>query len=160
MGATAAATRSASQRVVDFGTTHVGKIVGKGSCWDLPLAALQSAGAKTPYDLGNDLYVWGTPINSLKDAQPGDILQFRGVKITTTRTFPNGSWRTDTLDFSELHSAIIQSVDGELFFTTLNAHVRLQGQKTDKRKVQIIRLNLSPENIRSGTITLYRPIPK
>src|SRR5687767_3086371 len=104
MGTTAAATgRSVAQRVVDFGTTHVGKKVGDGSCWSLPYAALKHAGAKTPHDLGADLYVWGTRINNLKDAQPGDILQFKGVRIKHTETFPDGSWRSHEYDFGQLH---------------------------------------------------------
>ena len=147
-----------AQRVVNFGTTHLGKQVGTGTCWDLPNEALKHAGAKIPAELG-DLYVWGTLIPSLRDAQPGDILQFKGVHIKWTDKHADGSWNSYALDFGDLHSAIIQTVDGELFFTTLNAHVTVKGTK-DKRKVQIVKMNLSPENIQSGTIKLYRPIPK
>jgi hypothetical protein len=159
MGVSVATERSVSQRVVNFGTTHVGKKVGDGSCWALPFAALQSAGAKTPWDLGSDLYVWGAAIPRLKDAQPGDILQFHNVRIKTVETFPNGAWRSHEFTFGTLHSAIIQTVDGELIFTTLNANVTIKGSRTAKHKVRPMQLNLSPENV-TGTIKLYRPIPK
>jgi hypothetical protein len=160
MGTTAAGDKSVSLRVVDFGTTHIGKRVGKNAtCWDLPFAALQHAGAKTPWDL-HDTYVWGTLIPDLKDAQPGDILQFEGVHIKRSWTLPDGRPAWETLDFGQRHSAIIQKVDKELFFTTLNQHVIYKGSSKNKFKVQIIPMNLSPENIQSGTIKLYRPIPK
>jgi hypothetical protein len=151
---------SVSQRVVSYGTTHIGKKVGRGECWDLPFYALQQSGAKTPHDLGADLYVWGTPIERLEDAQPGDILQFEGVRVKRNWMTADGRPAWEEFNFGTRHSAIVQIVDKGLFFTTLNAHVTLQGHTERKLKVQVLRMNLSPENIVSGTIRLYRPIPK
>lgn len=143
---------SASQRVVRYAKVKVGHVVDRGECWDLPFFALKASNAKTPHDLGTDLYVWGTVIADLKSAQPGDILQFSNVKIH--REWREGNkvkWQDFT--FGERHSAVVESVDG-MFFTTLNAHIN------GKKKVTRLVLNLSPENITSGTITLYRPISK
>ena len=151
---------SVSQRVVAYGTTHIGKKVDRGECWDLPFFALKNSGAKTPWDLGDDLYVWGTLVENLADAQPGDILQFEGVRIKRNWTLPDGRPAWEEFNFGERHSAIVQKVDKGLFFTTLNAHVTIKGHRQSKLLVQVLRMNLSPENITAGTIRLYRPIPK
>ena len=167
--------KSVSQRVVEFGTTHVGKKVGSGECWDLPFEALKAAEAMTPWDLpGKNLYVWGEEIKDLKEAQPGDILQFEGVVI-------QGSWVTrekikikhqkdpvdakvthwENFNFGEKHSAIVEKVDKDLFFTTLNAHIQIsnKGETKPMKEVQRLQINLSPENI-TGKIYLYRPTTK
>ena len=143
-----------SQRVVRWATTQEGKKVGRGECWDLPFEALKHSGAKTPWDLGSDLYVWGVRVENLSDAQPGDILQFVGVKIRREWVRADGRQAWEEYNFQERHSAIVLSVDKGLFFTTLNAHVN------HSRKVQRLRFNLSPENITAGTIYLYRPTPR
>ena len=141
-----------SQRVVDFGTTHLGMKVGRGECWDLPSEALEYAGAQPPPQA--NLYRWGTLIPNLRDAQPGDILQFDHVKIKRQWTLPDGRPAWEELNFAVRHSAIVEKVDGELWFTTLNAHIN------GSHNVQELRMNLSPENIKHGKIFLYRPIPK
>lgn len=146
--------KKTSLKVVHYGVNHLGKVVDRGECWDLPFEALRHAKAKTPWDLGSDLYVWGERIDNLKDARPGDILQFEGVRIETTWTTGDGVTHERWYNFGERHSAIVEKVDGELFFTTLNAHIN------KRKKVQRLRINLSPENIKSGRIYLYRPIPK
>jgi hypothetical protein len=143
--------KSSSQRVLEYGTTKLGHKVGRGECWDLPFYALKQAGAKTPQDLGKDLYVWGEVISNLADAQPGDILQFSGVRLH--REWREGNrTRWEDFNFATRHSAIVEKVDGGLFFTILNAHVN------GSKRVTRLRINLSPENIKAGTITLYRPI--
>ena len=151
MGTTTVADGSVGQRVVDFGTTHIGMKVGRGECWDLPAEALEFAGAKPPPQ--THLYRWGTLIPNLRDAQPGDILQFERVRIKRNWTLPDGRPAWEEMKFGVHHSAIVQKVDGELWFTTLNAHIN------GSKNVQVLRMNLSPENIKHGNIFLYRPIP-
>ena len=57
------------EEVFRFASSRLRKKVGRGECWDLPFQALKAAGAKTPHDLGNDLYVWGTeiPLSDVRD---------------------------------------------------------------------------------------------
>ena len=154
--------KTVSELVLDYATTRVGhRNPGSGECWDLPYYALLYAKAKTPYDLGKDLYVWGEPIANLEDAQPGDILQFEGVLL-------DGKWKTgdgrmeywEYYDFRGTHgkhSAIVEKVNKGLFFTTINAHVNVKKKGNIVQRIE--GMNLSPELIKSGTIYLYRPIP-
>lgn len=144
-------TKSSSQLVLEFGKTKLGHKVGRGECWDLPFFALKQAKASTPQDLGNDLYVWGTPIPNLSDAQPGDILQFEGVRLYREWRVGN-TVKWETFSFSTKHSAIVEVVDKGMFFTILNAHVN------GSNKVTRLRINLAPENVKAGSIYLYRPI--
>lgn len=146
-------TKDSSQLVVEYGATKLGHKVGRGECWDLPFYALKQAKAKTPHDLGSDLYVWGDPIANLADARPGDILQFEGVRLHREWVVGNTK-RWEDFNFSTKHSAIVERVDKGLFFTILNAHVN------GTSKVTRLRVNLSPENVKSGKIYLYRPIPR
>ncbi len=145
-------TKSSGQLVLEYGRTKLGHKVGRGECWDLPFFALKQAKASTPHDLGGDLYVWGTPIANLADAQPGDILQFEGVRLY--REWREGNKvKWETFSFATKHSAIVEVVDKGMFFTILNAHVNRNN------KVSRLRINLSPENVKAGSIYLYRPLP-
>jgi hypothetical protein len=141
-----------SEKVVRYAKTKVGQVVDRGECWDLPFFALKNSNAKTPHDLGTDLYVWGTVIPNIRDAKPGDILQFSNVRIH--REWREGNMtKWQDFNFGVRHSAVVESVEGA-FITTLNAHIN------GKKKVTRLVLNLSPENITQGTVTLYRPIAK
>jgi hypothetical protein len=141
------------QRVLHYALTHLRHKVGRGECWDLPYYALRHAGASTPQDLGSDLYVWGQRIANLADAQPGDILQFEGVRVRYQWT-SGDTVHWQTYNFQTRHSAIVERVDSGMFFTILNAHVN------HNKRVSRLHINLSPENITSGTIYLYRPIAR
>lgn len=154
-------TKTAAQRVLDYARARDGqKAPGKGTCWDFPFAALKYAGASTPHDLGNDLYVWGQPVERLADAQPGDIIQFFGVTIrrewvTTDEKAGMIYEHFEVFDFADKHSAIVERVEPGLFITLLNAHI-----KGSNGKIKRLRINLSPENVQSGTIHLYRPVER
>jgi len=134
--------------LVQYAVNRLGKRVGRGECWDLPFHGLQAVGAKTPHDLGSDLYVWGEPI-SLSEAGPGDVLQFEGVFIR--RTWSDG--REQTWNFRTKHSAIVESRNG-IFFHLLNQHI--QGKKIVTR----LEIPLGDEFITRGTVRAYRPIKK
>ena len=139
------------EELVQYAVTRLGKKVGQGECWDLPFHGLQAINAKTPHDLGKNLYVWGEPI-SLSDARRGDILQFEGVVIRRTwRTEKGTEWKE--WSFRDKHSAIVESVNG-VFFHLLNQHIG--GKKTVTR----LEIPLGDEFITRGTIRAYRPIKK
>lgn len=92
-----------NQKIVAWVDGQLGKKIGRGECWDLGEEALKNAAAQTSNDLGpvgkDTDYVWGDPINDLKDVQPGDILQIRGHLVTTTTVtkyvFEDGAYVTD-----------------------------------------------------------------
>lgn len=92
-----------NQKIVIWTSGQLGKLIGAGECWDLANSALLQAGAGTSSDFGpqgaDADYVWGTELADLKDALPGDILQYRNYVMTTTTnidvTFPDGYGWTD-----------------------------------------------------------------
>ncbi len=92
-------------KVLQWASGQVGKQIGAGECWDLANKALLQAGAGTSSDFGSmdaDAdYVWGDEV-ALKDALPGDILQYRDYEMTTTTTtdvtFADGTGWSDVDD--------------------------------------------------------------
>ena len=110
-----------NQRIVNWAEGNLGKKIGRGLCWDLGEDALKVAGAKTSNDLGpvgeDTDYVWGDPIDALKDVQPGDLLQLRDHLVTTTTvtkyTFNDGSTIAETDERVAKrghHTAIVNSI--------------------------------------------------
>lgn len=107
----------------------VGQQVGKGECWDLANQALKNAGARSSADYGpvgpDDDYIWGNEV-LLKDAQPGDILQFRDyVMITKTITEVTFADKSGWVDEKEVevdhphHTAIVSMNRGNSILTIL-----------------------------------------
>ena len=111
-------------KVVEYARGKKRTKVGSGECFDLAVAALKDAGAKTAYDFGEVSedadYVWGSEV-PLSTLQAGDVIQYRNYtlkkrqEISTSYTFADGS----TLDVSESsesslgrphHTAIATSV--------------------------------------------------
>lgn len=139
-------------QLVQYAQNRLGKKVGRGQCWDLPFHALQGVGAKTPHDLGEDLYVWGEEI-SLSEATKGDILQFEDVVIR--REWNDGDkTKWEEWSFRPRHSAIIEAKSG-VFYTLLNQHIRRQEKVT-----RLARIPLGSEFITRGSIRAYRPVKK
>lgn len=69
-------------RVLQFMSQQpLGTQYGNGQCWTLAEGAVVAAGAQssrpqTPRFGARAVYVWGDPVTSLTDIQPGDIVQF------------------------------------------------------------------------------------
>ena len=124
-----------NQKVVIWASGQVGKSIGAGECWDLADRALAQAGAGGSADFGptgDDAdYVWGTEVNDLKDAQPGDILQYRDYLMTTKTTVDvtfddqSGyeSW-SEATDGRPHHTAIIATMPGNGALTVLEQNHR------------------------------------
>lgn len=115
--------------VLQWASAQVGKQIGAGECWDLANSALLQAGAGTSSDFGptgaDDDYIWGNAV-ALKDALPGDILQYRNYEMTVTTTtdvtFADRSGWTDssteTIGRSH-HTAILSTNAGSGAITVL-----------------------------------------
>src|SRR4029077_1244340 len=67
-----------NEKVLEFARSKKGEMVGDGECTSLAREAFQFAGARRfpPYGFDED-FVWGTQVESLEKALPGDVLQFR-----------------------------------------------------------------------------------
>ena len=130
-----------NQKVIQWAGGQVGKRIGAGECWDLADKALRQAGARSSADFGpmgaDADYVWGTEV-ALKDALPGDILQYRDYVMTTTTItevmFADDSgWTSDTEQTVERphHTAILQKNPGNGAITVLE-----QNHLGNKEKVR------------------------
>ncbi|MET3497978.1 hypothetical protein [Variovorax boronicumulans] len=141
-------------KVLQWASGQAGKQVGAGECWDLANKALRQAGAGTSSDFGgtgaDDDYIWGDEV-ALKDALPGDILQYRDYEMTTTSitdvTFADGSGWTDkeephvTTVGHPHHTAILSRNPGDGAITVLEQNY--MGNK-DKVRSSAIRWKGSP----------------
>lgn len=130
-----------NQKVILWASGKVGQRVGAGECWDLANSALKYAGAGTSSDFGptgDDAdYVWGNAVD-LKDALPGDILQYRDyVQTTTTKTeveFADGhSWDDESwVEIShDHHTSVVSKNTGNGALTVLE-----QNEKGNHEKVK------------------------
>jgi len=114
-----------ADRIVGFARRKRGDKVGNGECFTFADTALSTAGAKSASDYGTVTpdadYVWGSAV-SLKDLQPGDVIQMRDYRFDREVEVnnPDGSGSSDS-DFGERphHTAIVESVDGNGAVTVL-----------------------------------------
>ncbi|WP_435018734.1 hypothetical protein TA3x_000719 [Tundrisphaera sp. TA3] len=147
-------------RVAAFARDHLGKPVGDGICTTLAIEALREAGAKpAPLDEPDGQYRWGTPVDSLADALPGDILQFQDAvfewKQTTGRR--REYWH---LEYKH-HTAIVAKVaDRGRLVTILHQNVETRGQDP-ARKGDVQETTLRMGSLRpGGTVRAYRPMER
>jgi len=144
--------------VLQYAQKNLGQRVGNGQCSALASAALASVGAKTTDDFGvvgpDGNYVWGTPVARLADVRPGDILQFRNVKITNTtiqRTSRGVFSYTSSYSYPH-HTAIVASNDGKGKLTTL--------EQNSNNRLYVTQGQLDFSGSVSGKIWAYRPVKK
>jgi hypothetical protein len=84
----------------------LGQRVGDGECTDLAVEALRHAGAAHPRPR---LGVWGDELESLRDARPGDVLQFEDAVFIRRRIREDGAIITQSFSFPH-HTAIVARV--------------------------------------------------
>src|ERR1700722_4604661 len=98
--------------IVAYASGRKGAQEGSGECFDLADHALTNSGASTASDYGTVTptadYVWGVA-DTAANAQPGYILQFSNVTITTVTTTSNadGSSDTSTMTDSRPHHTAV-----------------------------------------------------
>lgn len=163
------------QKIVTFAQGQIGTTVGGGECTDLVEAALRSAGAKALHDLGqtdqqvgkkDHAYVWGDAI-ALKDALPGDILQFTDhnvkIDVTVTWTFKDGTV-VDNAEGSDVantprrhHTALIEvGMAGDGSVKTLEQNVDPGGRVTQRLRL----LTQDSVTEKTETKTVEHPVSK
>jgi hypothetical protein len=153
-------------RVEKFARDRIGRKVGDGQCTALAIEALKAAGAKTTFDYGvsgpDADYQWGQFVARFDDARPGDVIQFRGVKISSTRTTrtPDGGAYTETRSLDiEHHTAVVAANLGGGKFKVLEQNVGAAGASDAvKQIVQLNELNLN--DMTEGKVWIYRPVKK
>jgi hypothetical protein len=161
---------SLGARVVAFARSQQGRQVGDGECTDLADAALQQNGGRTidayaAASSGNDDYTWGKPV-SLRDARPGDILQFRDFNTTTTVS--SGMSESTMTDMRDHHTAIVEQNLGSVL-VVLEQNVPPMGRVVQRNRIPIESMTYSGDpggndigRVRTtvqveGSIKAYRP---
>lgn len=141
--------------VVRFCEEHAGEKVGDGECSTLAEEALSAAGAKVPRDFGpgGDEPVWGRPVERLDDALPGDVLQFRDVKIVVQA--PSG---VRSMRFFPHHTAIVARNRGGGRLDLYEQNVAAAG--ADARRGKMRRRETDFRGMVEGTLRIYRPVAK
>ncbi len=147
-------------KVVDFARANLGKPVGDGICITLAVEALREAGARpTPFNITSGDYVWGGPVEDLKDALPGDILQFRDAVFHGRRPIGRGRTATWHQEYPH-HTAVVAKVEqGGKLLTVLHQNVDQQGRpESEKGTVQEGTLRMESLQ-KGGWVKAYRPLP-
>ena len=141
--------------VVAFAASRLGQQVGDGQCTDLASAALRSAGAR-PHRGGSG---WGEELPTLRDARPGDVLQFEDAVFVHRGRLPGGAVLIRTYRYPH-HTAIVATVrrrGGSVRMTVLHQNATAEGEdETDHRIVK--EWDLNPTEMRRGTVKAYRPV--
>lgn len=130
-----------NKAVVKFALSKEKQKVGRGECWDLAAEALDKAGAKWDHH-----FEFGKLIDPKKGdcLSPGDIFQFEKVHL---------SYDTEKSHYEESyehHTAILVKInpDGSMMMAQQNT-------SDHGKKVSIDSFDF--KNLKSGTITIYRP---
>jgi hypothetical protein len=146
-------------RVVRFCEDRLGKKVGNGECATLARRALEAAGATIPAaepkpdpSLDDDDYVWGRLLDAEEEILPGDVMQFREVKLE--RVGPgNARWSWSYPH----HTAVVGAVLGKRHLRVLHQNVGGPDVSDDeRRRVRAEELDL--EEMTQGQVWFFRPI--
>ena len=147
-------------RVSEFARSHLGEPVGDGICITLAVEALRASGARpVPLSDPRGEYVWGKPIADLRTVLPGDILQFRDVVFSGSRSVGKNR-RIRWHETYPHHTAIVAGTEenGRLI-TIYHQNVAVAGEdpaRVGQVRAAVLRMNsLQP----GGQIHAYRPIP-
>jgi hypothetical protein len=154
--------QSLNRKVYNYAIAHLGQQIADGECAFLIHNALVAAGARTSEHFGstglNADYVWGkliatiTPKNiNIQGVEVGDIIQFRDVSTYEKITKPDGSWKTQKVQYTH-HTSIIGEINGNQLVLI---HQNFGNDPAIKKTVQKSDLNL--DSLRSGTLWIYRP---
>lgn len=128
-----------NQQVLNFAQTNLKKKVGRGECWDLAKFALESCGAAWDHK-----FEYGKLLTKDDCLMPGDIIQFKGVKI---------KYKEDKTTYSVMmdqHTAIVNKVISSDEVELIHQNTAYSG-----KKVGVSMLKFS--TIYKGKYMIYRP---
>lgn len=129
--------------IIGYVNKVMGTTVGRGECWDLAQEALDQ-----------NLADWTRPTTfgllrnpQTDEIKPGDIIQFRRLKLT--EQLPGGVTRWETFGAPD-HTAIVYKVLGKKRYTV--AHQNVGGKRS------VITGNINLTKVTGGTYWIYRPV--
>lgn len=128
-----------NKQVLNFAQANLKKKVGRGECWDLAKYALESCSAAWDHK-----FEFGKLLSNDDCLMPGDIIQFKGVKIK----YKEGkSTYSVTMD---QHTAIVNRVISSDEVELIHQNTAFSG-----KKVGVSMLKFS--TIYKGKYMIYRP---
>lgn len=131
-----------NKQIYELAKAKMGKKVDRGECWDLAKYVLD----KTECEW-DGMYKFGRELSSDECVMPGDIIQFKNVKIK----YKEGN--TTYTEAMTHHTALVHEVKSENEFVLIHQNTGYTG-----RKVGISGLKLN--TIIKGSYKIYRPIKK
>ncbi|MGZ3303687.1 MAG: CHAP domain-containing protein [Isosphaeraceae bacterium] len=161
-GVTVSIQADLNTNVLNFAASHLHQKVGGGECAHLANEALRVAGADFGVHdpNGNGDYTWGTLVTTITSGwdsspaatcQPGDIIQFQNVRLA------NG-WN------AAQHTAIVAAVDHgrptQVYEQNVGVNGKGPGSGAHDRTDRLDTLAVNANTLTSGTVHIYRPIPR
>lgn len=132
-----------NKAIIEAVKPYLGKKIDRGECWDAAKLALNSVGAEW-----DGLYSFGRKIDVKTECiQPGDIVQFEGVKIEVREG------NSGYIETFEHHTAIVYAVNGPGDVELIHQNTGQFGQKMGVS-------NLKLATVKKGEITFFRPVKK
>ncbi len=146
--------------VLEYARDHLGEKVTNGQCTSLAVEALRVAGAKRfPMGGTEGDFVWGRPVESFKDALPGDVLQFRDAVFKGKRALSNNRTLTWREDYPH-HTAIVADVKERGKVVKILHQNTGPDEKSDAEKMIVQEGTLRLDALKpGGKIWIYRPVP-
>lgn len=149
--------------VAKYARAQVGEKVGDGDCTTLVQEALREAGARMLHGPEPDgEYLWGEVIPSVKDAKPGDIVQFEKVVFYGRRRVigDNGAPAIRISKTTLPHHSAIVSAVGPKGKTLTILHQNAAGPDGQPLKIVQESTLIMSERQKGGTLRIYRPVPR
>lgn len=128
-----------NQEIVTFAQSNLNKKVGRGECWDLAKYALESSHANWDHK-----FVYGRHLDRNECLMPGDIIQFKGVKIK----YKEGK-KTFYVTMDQ-HTAIINKVISADEVELIHQNTAFSGKKVGINSMKF-------STIIKGKFDIYRP---
>ena len=127
-------------RVVELAQSKLGKKVYRGECWDLAKYVLEETDSKW-----DGLYEYGKLLEKSDCLMPGDIIQFKNVKI---------QYKIGRSTYTEMmthHTAIINEVKSVDEVVLIHQNTAIAGRKVATSSMKF-------STIVKGSYKIYRPV--
>jgi hypothetical protein len=131
---------SLNLRIVELAKSKLGKKVYRGECWDLARFVLEETNSSW-----DGLYEYGKLLDKSECLMPGDIIQFKNVKIQ----YKIG--RTTYTEIMTHHTALIYDVKSDDEVILIHQNTAMKGKK-------VVTSPLIFSTIVKGSYKIYRPI--
>jgi len=126
-------------KIVELCKAKMGKKVLRGECWDLAKYVLEETNSK--WDGG---YVYGAELKNSACLMPGDVIQFKNVKIQ----YQQG--RTKFTELMTHHTALVYEVINSDEVVLIHQNTGYTGRKVGTSKLRF-------STIVKGSYKIYRP---